>query len=275
MSKGKGATPIIIGYSTYEGNQFAYLALKIVTNSSNPPLNATYNQYVGILRSSLPFTLDVTLQVAKFYAPLSVDGNYYVPLREVLGDYGIKCGSSSAMYSALAGFGADVYTYYFRHNTVNWRMAFLNATHTVEVPYVFLSNGTVSEAQFNPQEEKLARGIVKYLGNFQDTYNPNNARRWFDNKDEDEDEVSGPALPDCGKLPEWPSFRNTTERNTTLAWDFDFPRIQLPVPPSCAVFWTPYMVNRYGSTVETSPSSESIFDYEKFLTNPELNLFHG
>jgi len=146
-----------------------------------------------------------------------------VPLRNALGDYGITCGAARTTYNALQGLDANVFSYYFTHNTKKWRYTNLNSTHTVEIPYVLMSNGTLMEAVFTPEEIKLSQHTVKYMGNFLDTKNPN-----INNKKK-------PALPNV-YVPNWPNLK-ASPSNSSLEWTLDLPVIQLPVPASCALFW--------------------------------------
>eukprot|EP01103_Thecamoeba_quadrilineata_P019890 TRINITY_DN8275_c0_g1_i1.p1 TRINITY_DN8275_c0_g1~~TRINITY_DN8275_c0_g1_i1.p1 ORF type:complete len:570 (-),score=113.53 TRINITY_DN8275_c0_g1_i1:109-1818(-) len=259
MKKAKGGSPIIIGNAHYEGNQFAYLALRIVTRLPHPPLNATFQQFFGILNSSLPFNSTIINSVVSHYSNLSENGNYYLPLREALGDYGIKCGIAKTAYNGLKGLGAKVYNYFFQHDTVDWRYTFLNATHTVEIPYVLLTNGTLFETKFTADEVILAKRIAKYIGNFQDTKDPNKAKN------------NNPALPKVAKLPNWPEFKKS--KNSTLAWDLIMSTIKLPVPAPCELYWNALEVDRPTSRRRSSDQETSGFS--KFIENSELNLFHG
>jgi len=111
-----------------------------------------------------------------------------------------------------------------------WRYTALNSTHTVEIPYVLMSNGTLFEAQFTPEEIKLSQQTVKYMGNFLDTANPNIANK------------KKPSLPNI-PVPNWPNLKESPS-SSTLEWNLDLSVIKLPVPESCALFWDRLLVER-------------------------------
>jgi carboxylesterase type B len=272
MKKAKGGVPIIIGFTNYEGNQFAWLILRQITQNPNAPLNATFQQFFGILNATYPFNNTVNEAIIAYYAKSAVNGNYFVPLRNALGDSGISCGTARTTYNALQGLDANVYSYYFTHNTKKWRYTNLNSTHTVEIPYVLMSNGTLMEAVFTPEEIKLSQHTVKYMGNFLDTKNPN-----INNKKK-------PALPNV-YVPNWPNLK-ASPSNSSLEWTLDLPVIQLPVPASCALFWDSLLVdvpatknmeqtNRFEKLINGNPYEliNEANDYEQtFLQKKELHL---
>jgi carboxylesterase type B len=263
LKKAKANNPLMVGYANYEGNQFAWLALRIFTKNPHPALNASFPLFFGILNATLPYTQDIIQNVANYYANLSVNGNYYIPLREALGDYGIKCGIARTAYNALNGLGRNnVYNFFFQHDTADWRYTFLNATHTVEVPYLFLTNGTIAETKFTPEEIRLARRLVKYIGNFQDTRNPNEEPR---NRD--------PALPNVNNLPNWPKFKK--DKASTLAWDLTSDVITLPVPAPCKIYWDNLIIN---NPFPRRSSGKNTVDFDKFFTDPKAmelkSMFH-
>jgi carboxylesterase type B len=253
MKKAKGGNPIILGSAKYEGNQFAFLALQILSGGAIPELKATFEQFFGILQLTIPTLSSAQLQqVVAYYSNYSVNGDYYVALREALGDYGINCGISRTLTNSLVGLRSKVYNYYFTHNTQAWTYDFLNATHTVDVPYVLLSNGTLSNAQFTSAEKKMARRIVKYIGNFQDTLNPNKEKR------------KNPSLPEVN-IKSWPTLKKA--KKSTLSWDLDFKVIKRILPASCDALWNNILID-----IPATPRSSSQDPSHKFI-DPEVKKF--
>jgi len=188
--------------------------------------------------------------IINYYSGFAQNGNYFVPLREALGDYGIKCGVALSAINALKGLNASVYNYFFTRNTENWRYTQLNATHTVEVPYVLLSNGTLFEAQFTEDEKQLARNIVRYITQFQTNNDPN--------------------IPKKNNLANWPVFNNN--KASTLSWDVDLSTIKLPIPTGCQYFWDNSVSTPDARQVtdEDSIFTKFVFDADSI----QLNLFH-
>jgi para-nitrobenzyl esterase len=231
---GRKENPIIIGHALYEGNQFAYLALRIVKNVSVPTLDCNFTQFVGILYNSLPFTTNVTNGIAQYYSSFKNGTNFYVPLREALGDFGIKCGNIRTALNGVKGLDKNVYNYYFTHNTESWRFTRLNATHTVEIPYLFRTNGTIFETKFTTAEKKLSDRLAKFSDNLQNIGRPTkNEKKW-------------PALKKSGE-------------ESTYTWDLKSEKIDIDIPASCEVYWNAVVDN-----VVTRSSQAASTDYNKF-----------
>jgi len=151
---------LIVGSTEYEGNLLNWLV------HGNPPMNRTtylQNQQEnwGSIRKA-PW-------VVQEYSEVVEAQGYWQALSNSMGDGWIACNAAQAANNSWANQG-QVYRYLWTQPPHSvWIPQWLNATHSVELPYVF----HVSGLPFTPAQNTLSLQTIGYWASLAHCDNPN------------------------------------------------------------------------------------------------------
>jgi len=139
---------------------------------------------------------------------------YWHAMSDLFADEFLDCGGNS-WANAVSSLGLPTYRYRFDHASTNWAFTPLNATHMIELAYVW--NSPILFTEFDEYEQQLSDDIISYWHSFHLYSNPNRANP---------------------SLPQWPMYVPNSA-NSILS--FETPRDYEPIAafnrPQCGQYW--------------------------------------
>jgi len=207
--------PLIFGSVEYEGNWMAlYVCQNFVVNQS----------CVNVLSfesgAFLPNVSDVQTVMNLYNFGDYVNSTNPIALFEAigryLGDFVVDCGTFFATDVLAKNSSNEFWRYYFIHNTIKWDFNFLNATHLVDIAYVF--NTSVFGENFTTAEISLAEDVVTYWNNLHLYGNPN-----------------GPNIEKSG-LTYWPAYSSDNESVIVFQTGGNYSLISQPEHSTCKIW---------------------------------------
>jgi len=119
--------PIIIGTNAHEGTLLAWITL----NGTSSMSDAQYEQ--GLVDT---FQQQFAPVVESWYQNFRKENGNFATFSQILGDFYIDCGAHWASKYMVNG-STNLWKYVFAHTPVGWPLSYLNATHTLELAFVF------------------------------------------------------------------------------------------------------------------------------------------
>eukprot|EP01087_Luapelamoeba_hula_P013339 TRINITY_DN3810_c1_g1_i3.p1 TRINITY_DN3810_c1_g1~~TRINITY_DN3810_c1_g1_i3.p1 ORF type:complete len:355 (+),score=47.85 TRINITY_DN3810_c1_g1_i3:167-1231(+) len=159
---------VLVGSNAQEGNYFAWEDGRNEYNVTD--FKFTQEQYTHlVLEKTYPYG-NLALE---WYQNDTKTFGYWQTYSKILADGYINCGVNYVA-DRMGQLGLrNVYRYLYTHTTHFAPNGFLNATHTSEIPFVFINPIYFGQQTFAPSDEQMAKIIVDYWNSFHLTGNPN------------------------------------------------------------------------------------------------------
>ncbi|CAH1244896.1 ACHE [Branchiostoma lanceolatum] len=221
-------TEVLIGFNKDEGSWFlVYLIPGMDKDHESLLSREQYLKGVQMCRAHrTAFGLQaVAFQHTNWKNPNDGKHNRDI-LDDIVGDYHLICPVID-FASSYATSGMGTYLYLFSHNLSNNNWPdWMGVMHGYEIEVTF--GLPISRTQeYTPEEDALARRVVKYWTNFAKTGDPNQ-------------EPADPAhRMDTSSVATWPRYDLTSRRYLEIALNGSFPQVG-PRTKSCA-FWQKYL----------------------------------
>jgi len=151
--------PMIIGHNGYEGNLAAFIYLQ-----ARPSVKISDSAYLAIVNKTFEMW-GVGDEVLEWYSKIKQDDGNWLAYSNELGDFSFTCGIVLAA-EAIAKSSIPLYVYIFNYVPKNWPFVFLNATHGVELAFVWNNSTLIADSLFTEQEQVLSDRMMTSWGSF-------------------------------------------------------------------------------------------------------------
>jgi len=169
LKSASSVKPLLIGSNQVEGNIFAYIAFGGVQCTEQQ-----FNASQSTLMAESSFSNQTAMNVLwNDYVQMGPNVGWWQAASACQEDEYITCGATYAAAQVQSVAGATVYSYRFDHASANWDFTMLNATHGVELAYVFQQ--PIMRTILTAQELQLSTDLIAYFDSFHRYGSPSKA----------------------------------------------------------------------------------------------------